>query len=98
LITLCPLTADRLRTLTTAACTTHNVTLLQWTKDTTDHHTSKAELTGCAAISILHMPTTETIKPSTSDQFQHYPHVKYEGHWQYEHKGITPGTKSDTAM
>jgi len=80
-ITVCPLTADRLRTLTTAACSTHNVTLLQWTKDPTDHHTSKAELPGCAAISILHMPTTEAITPSISDQFQHYPHIQYVGQW-----------------
>jgi hypothetical protein len=75
-ITVCPLTVDRLRTLTTTACSTHNVTLLQWTKDPKHHHTSKAELPGCAAISILHMPTTEKITPSISDQFQHYPHVQ----------------------
>jgi hypothetical protein len=45
-MTLCPPTADRLRTLKAAACTTYNVTLLQWTKDPTEHDTSKAELPG----------------------------------------------------
>jgi hypothetical protein len=52
---------------------------MQQTKDPTDHHTSKAELPGCAAISILHMLTTETITPFISDQFQQYPNVQYVG-------------------
>jgi hypothetical protein len=57
--TLCSLTADSLRTLTIAACTTHSVMLLQWAEDPTEHHMSRAALPGYAANSILHMLTTE---------------------------------------